>query len=78
MSELLKAIWAKLVAPRDDDPLGSITVDQMALVLKSIEAKYTELQDENARLRDQVEAQRLEIQRLNQATGPRAEEKNRV
>lgn len=67
MSDFLKAIVAKLLGPRDDDPLGEITADQLAIVLKSIEDKYTALNDDNARLKEKVEAQQREIARLNQA-----------
>ncbi len=67
MSDFLKAIVAKLIGPRDDDPLGEITADQLAIVLKSIEDKYSALTDDNARLKEKVEAQAREIARLNQA-----------
>lgn len=67
MSEFLKALVAKLLGPREDDPLGEITADQLAIVLKSIEDKYTSLQDENARLHEKVEAQQREIARLTRA-----------
>lgn len=67
MSDFLKAIVAKLLGPRDDDPLGEITADQLAIVLKSIEDKYSALNDDNARLKEKVEAQAREIARLNQA-----------
>jgi hypothetical protein len=67
VSEFLKALVAKLLGPREDDPLGEITADQLAIVLKSIEDKYTSLQDENARLHEKVEAQQREIARLTRA-----------
>ncbi len=47
-----------------EDPLGTITPDQLAIVLKSIEKKYTELKDENERLRERVANQQEEIGRL--------------
>lgn len=67
MIDALRAVLAKLLGPRDDDPLGSITADQLAIVLRSIEDKYVNLQDENQRLIEKVEAQQREITRLKQA-----------
>lgn len=69
MIDAFKAVMAKLLGPKDDDPLGSITADQLAIVLRSIEDKYVTLQDENQRLQDKVEAQQREITRLKQALG---------
>lgn len=80
MIDGLKAVVAKLLGPRDDDPMGSITADQLAIVLRSIEDKYVNLQDENARLQDKVEALQRENKRLQQALAAqeRRGEANRV
>lgn len=44
--------------------MGAITADQLGIVLKSIEEKYAALRDENARLSDRLDEQRLEHAQL--------------
>lgn len=81
MSDFWRGLLQGLFGPRDEDPLGSITPDQMAIVLRSIEEKFNLLQEENTRLRSRlgggqedrdallhrIEAQQREIASLRQA-----------
>lgn len=81
MPDFLKGLLQGLFGPREEDPMGSITPDQLAIVLKSIEDKFGALQEENLRLRARldggrddrdvllarIEAQEREIASLKQA-----------
>ncbi|MEB3196712.1 MAG: hypothetical protein VKP62_05855 [Candidatus Sericytochromatia bacterium] len=58
MWDFLKALTASLFGPKDEDPMGAITADQLAIVLKSIEDKYASLRDDNARLLERLEESR--------------------
>lgn len=44
--------------------MGAITADQLGIVLKSIEEKYAVLRDENSRLSDRLDEQRVEHAQL--------------
>jgi septal ring factor EnvC (AmiA/AmiB activator) len=56
--DFLKGLLARLFGSSDEEPMGSVSADQVAILLKSIEDKYTALQDENARLLARLEGRR--------------------
>jgi peptidoglycan hydrolase CwlO-like protein len=85
--DFLRGLLARLFGSSDDDPMGAVSADQLAILLKSIEEKYTALQDENTRLLARLEgrrddreelleriaAQQREIASLQQALAERTE-----
>ena len=76
-SGLLKAVedfLGRLLGKPEADPLATITADQLHIVLKSIEDKYTLLQEENRRLTQKVEDQQRTIAALEKAMKDRRAE----
>ena len=63
----LEDFLGRVLGKPDDDPLATITADQLHIVLKSIEDKYNLLQDENRRLREKIEQQQRVIAGLEKA-----------
>ncbi|MDB5100878.1 MAG: hypothetical protein JWM80_5299 [Cyanobacteria bacterium RYN_339] len=64
---VLKAVedfLGRVLGKPDEDPLATITADQLHIVLRSIEDKYNLLQDENRRLREKIEEQQRMIEDL--------------
>ncbi|MEB3328827.1 MAG: hypothetical protein VKQ33_06305 [Candidatus Sericytochromatia bacterium] len=64
MPDFLRGLLARLFGAADDDPMGGVSVDQVAILLKSIEDKYTALQEENARLLARLEGRRDDREEL--------------
>jgi hypothetical protein len=62
--KVLEDFLGRILGKPDDDPLATITADQLHIVLKSIEDKYNLLQDENRRLREKIEEQQRIIEDL--------------
>ena len=71
MFKSLESALLKIFAKQEDDPQATITADQLAIVLKSIEKKYNELTEENRRLHDKVAQQQRTIATLEQALDER-------
>jgi peptidoglycan hydrolase CwlO-like protein len=62
--DFLRGLLARLFGSSDDDPMGAVSADQLAILLKSIEEKYTALQDENTRLLARLEGRRDDREEL--------------
>ena len=74
---LLKAVEAvlgRILGKPTADPLATITADQLHIVLKSIEDKYTLLQDENRRLQQKLDDKERVIAGLEKALRDRSAE----
>lgn len=67
----VEAFLGRLLGKPEPDPLATITADQLHIVLKSIEDKYTLLQEENRRLQQRVDDQQKVITELKKALDER-------
>ncbi|MBM3273643.1 MAG: hypothetical protein FJZ00_00715 [Candidatus Sericytochromatia bacterium] len=63
---------------KTDDPLGTITPEQLKVVLKSIEGKYNSLRDDNRRLKLTVEEQRSTLTELESQLAQEKAERDRI
>lgn len=70
----LEVFLGRILGKPAPDPLATITADQLHIVLRSIEDKYTLLQDENRRLQQKVEDQQKVIMGLEKALKDRSPE----
>jgi exonuclease SbcC len=63
---------------KTDDPLGTITPEQLKVVLKSIEGKYNSLRDDNRRLKLTLEEQRSAMSELETQLAQERAERDRI
>lgn len=67
MWEPLHELIFRWFGRREDDPQATISVDQLAIVLKSIEEKFNALKEDHGRLQERVAVLQAENSRLSRA-----------